>query len=63
MSNVRLQNVSRLYRHVRALDDVTIEVASKSLTVLCGPPAAGKSVLLRLLVGLEQPDSGPHPHQ
>lgn len=58
MSRVQLQNVNRLYRHVRALDDVTLEVPSKSLTVLCGPPAAGKSVLLRLLVGLEQPDSG-----
>jgi multiple sugar transport system ATP-binding protein len=58
MSTVRLQNVSRLYRDLRALDDVTLEVASKSLTVLCGPPAAGKSVLLRLLVGLEQPNIG-----
>ena len=58
MSSVRLQNVSRLYNHVPALDDVTVEVASQSLTVLCGPPAAGKSVLLRLLVGLEQPDRG-----
>jgi ABC-type sugar transport system ATPase subunit len=58
MSSVQLQHVSRHYRHLRALDDVTLEVASKSLTVLCGPPAAGKSVLLRLLVGLEQPSQG-----
>ena len=58
MSSVRLQNVSRVYRDVRALHDVTVEIMSKSLTVLCGPPAAGKSVLLRLLVGLEQPDTG-----
>jgi ABC-type sugar transport system ATPase subunit len=58
MSSVRLQNVSRRYRDVRALDDVTVDIASQSLTVLCGPPAAGKSVLLRLLVGLEQPDTG-----
>jgi ABC-type sugar transport system ATPase subunit len=58
MSRVRLQNVSRQYRHLRALDDVSVEIASQSLTVLCGPPAAGKSVLLRLLVGLEQPSAG-----
>ena len=58
MSSVRLEAVSRYYRHVRALDDVTLEVAPQSLTVLCGPPAAGKSVLLRLLVGLEQPSAG-----
>ena len=37
---------------------MTVEVASQRLTVLCGPPAAGKSVLLRLLVGLEQPSEG-----
>ncbi|HTH99578.1 MAG TPA: ABC transporter ATP-binding protein [Acidisoma sp.] len=58
MSTVRLEGVSRSYRNVRALDDVTVEIASRSLTVLCGPPAAGKSVLLRLLVGLEQPSAG-----
>ena len=28
------------------------------LTVVYGPPAAGKSVLVRMLTGLEQPDSG-----
>ncbi|WP_158801808.1 MULTISPECIES: ABC transporter ATP-binding protein [unclassified Acidisoma] len=58
MSRVRLQGVSQSYRGVKALDDVTVEVASQRLTVLCGPPAAGKSVLLRLLVGLEQPSEG-----
>lgn len=58
MSTVRLEGVSRSYRHHRVLDDVSLEIAAGSLTVLCGPPAAGKSVLLRLLVGLEQPSSG-----
>ncbi len=58
MSSVRLQGVSRHYRDIHALKDVTVEIASQSLTVVCGPPAAGKSVLLRLLVGLEQPSRG-----
>ena len=58
MSRVRLQGVSRSYRDVQALDDITIDVAPQRLTVLCGPAGAGKSVLLRLLVGLEQPDTG-----
>lgn len=58
MSTVRLAGVSRSYRHHRVLDDVTLEIPAGSLTVLCGPPAAGKSVLLRLLVGLEQPTAG-----
>jgi multiple sugar transport system ATP-binding protein len=40
------------------LDAVTLEIPSGSLAVLCGPPQAGKSVLLRLLIGLDTPDSG-----
>jgi multiple sugar transport system ATP-binding protein len=58
MAGISLRGVSRAYRGVPALRAVDLEVASGSLTVLCGPPAAGKSVLLRLLVGLERPDSG-----
>lgn len=58
MSRVRLQGVSRSYSGVQALDDISVEIAPQRITVLCGPPAAGKSVLLRLLVGLEQPDAG-----
>ena len=58
MSHIRLAGVSRLYRGVPALDAIDLDVASQRLTVLCGPPGSGKSVLLRLLVGLEQPTSG-----
>ena len=35
-----------------------VEVESQTLTVLYGPSRAGKSVLLRVLVGLDQPDAG-----
>ncbi len=57
-SAVCFEGVTRRYGHVTALDDIDLSVASGSLTVLCGPPRSGKSVLLRLLVGLEQPDRG-----
>ena len=58
MSRIRFAAVSRAYNGVSALDAVDLEVAPGSFTVLCGPPRSGKSVLLRLLAGLEQPDSG-----
>jgi len=58
MSLVRFEGVSKSYGRLKALDEVSLAVDSSSLTVLCGPPRAGKSVLLRLLVGLEAPDSG-----
>lgn len=58
MGHIRLAGVSRSYRGMPALDAVDLDVAAQSLTVLCGPQGSGKSVLLRLLVGLEQPTSG-----
>lgn len=53
-----IKNVSKAYKRKRALDDISLQVGADTLTVLCGPPQSGKSVLLRLLVGLEQADSG-----
>jgi sulfate transport system ATP-binding protein len=40
------------------LQDVTVNVKSGSLTALLGPSGGGKSTLLRVIAGLEQPDSG-----
>jgi sulfate transport system ATP-binding protein len=37
---------------------VSIDVAAGSLTALLGPSGGGKSTLLRVIAGLEQPDSG-----
>ncbi len=58
MSRIRFEAASKAYRGVVALDRIDLDVAPGSFTVLCGPPRSGKSVLLRLLVGLEQPSSG-----
>ena len=58
MSRIRFDNVSKSYRRQKVLDDVVVEVESQTLTVLDGPSRAGKSVLLRVLVGLDQPDAG-----
>lgn len=40
------------------LAGVDLDVAPGRVTALCGPPGSGKSVLLRLLIGLEDPDAG-----
>lgn len=58
MAAVEFRNVSKAYGGVAAVDDFSLAVAPQSFTVLCGPPKSGKSVLFRLLMGLEQPDSG-----
>ena len=43
---------------VRALDDVSLEVADGSFIVLLGPSGCGKTTLLRCIAGLETPDAG-----
>lgn len=58
MSSIVFENVTKTYRRQAAIHDVSLHVADQSFTVICGPPRCGKSVLLRLLAGLETPDSG-----
>ena len=43
---------------VRALDDISVEAQPASLTALVGPDGAGKTTLIRLLVGLMPPEAG-----
>ncbi|MEM7534497.1 MAG: ABC transporter ATP-binding protein [Chloroflexota bacterium] len=43
---------------VRALDDVSLEVAANEFLVLLGPSGCGKTTLLRILAGLENADAG-----
>ena len=52
------QNVTKRFGDFTALEDVSVEVPSGSLTALLGPSGSGKSTLLRVIAGLEQPDSG-----
>lgn len=58
MATLEFSHVSKSYAGKPALDDVSLKLAEDSLTVVCGPPQSGKSVLLRILVGLEAADGG-----
>jgi sulfate transport system ATP-binding protein len=51
-------SVTKRYGDFLALDDVSVEIASGSLTALLGPSGSGKSTLLRVIAGLEAPDAG-----
>jgi manganese transport system ATP-binding protein len=46
------------YGEVRALHDVSLEVASGRVTALIGMNGSGKSTLFRALMGLARPDAG-----
>jgi spermidine/putrescine transport system ATP-binding protein len=43
---------------VRALDDVSLDIAAGEFFILLGPSGCGKTTLLRLIAGLEYPDAG-----
>jgi sulfate transport system ATP-binding protein len=55
---IEARNVTKNFGDFCALDSVSVEVESGSLTALLGPSGSGKSTLLRVIAGLEQPDSG-----
>jgi sulfate/thiosulfate transport system ATP-binding protein len=55
---ITARNVSKRFNDFVALDDVSVEAPTGSLTALLGPSGSGKSTLLRAIAGLDDPDSG-----
>ncbi len=59
MENViSIKGLSKSYGELKALDNVSIEIKSKTIFGLVGPDGAGKSTLIKILCGLLKPDSG-----
>ncbi len=59
MARLLLEHVSHLYANgIRAVDDLSLEVADGELLVLVGPSGCGKTTTLRLIAGLEEVSQG-----
>ena len=58
MSEVHLRNLSKSFGTTVAVEDVTLTVPDGAFVTLLGPTGAGKTTILRLISGLEQPDAG-----
>ena len=56
--SIHVEGISKRFGDAVALDDVSLEVETGSLTALLGPSGGGKSTLLRIIAGLDTPDTG-----
>ncbi len=57
-SSILIEGLTKTYRHVRALDTLSLEVTRGEVLGLLGPNGSGKTTTLRLLLGLLRPTSG-----
>jgi ABC-2 type transport system ATP-binding protein len=55
---IQLEHVSKSFGTIRALDDVSLAVATGETFGLIGPNGSGKTTLIRLLLGLGRPTGG-----
>ncbi len=55
---LELKNITKIYGKQRVISDMSLEVEEGEFFVVLGPSGTGKSTLLKLIVGIEQPDSG-----
>ncbi len=53
-----VQNICKKFGDFIAVDNVSFEVKEGELAALLGPSGSGKSTILRIIAGLEMPDSG-----
>ncbi len=62
MALLELRNVTKLYRlggeEIRALDDVSLDIAAGDFISIIGPSGSGKSTLMHILGCLDSPTSG-----
>ena len=58
MAEVSLRNVTKSFGDTIAIDRMSLTVADGAFVTLLGPTGAGKTTALRLVSGLERPDSG-----
>ena len=57
-SFIQINNISKHFADVKAVDDVSFEIKEGEFFSLLGPSGCGKTTLLRLLAGFEYPTSG-----
>jgi sulfate transport system ATP-binding protein len=55
---IEVRDLTKSFGSFRAVDNISFQAAGGAITALLGPSGSGKSTVLRIIAGLEQPDSG-----
>jgi ABC-type Fe3+/spermidine/putrescine transport system ATPase subunit len=55
---LQLDRITKRFGSVTAVDDVSIDFAEREFFALLGPSGSGKTTMLRIIAGLEAPDTG-----
>ena len=58
VADVRLENVTKRFDDVVAVDDLSLEIGRGSFFALLGPSGCGKTTTLRMIGGFEEPTAG-----
>jgi multiple sugar transport system ATP-binding protein len=58
MARVKLEDITRKFGNVAAIENITLEIPDGEFWVLVGPSGCGKSTILRTIAGLETATSG-----
>lgn len=56
--SIELRHICKNFGSFRASDDVSLKIDGGRLVALLGPSGSGKTTILRMIAGLEHPDSG-----
>ncbi|MFQ3576892.1 MAG: ABC transporter ATP-binding protein [Cytophagales bacterium] len=55
---IEIYNIEKSYKHLKVLNNVSLEVKRGEITTIVGASGAGKSTLLQIIGTLDKPDSG-----
>ncbi|EME16665.1 ABC transporter ATP-binding protein [Rhodococcus triatomae] len=58
MGSIRIEGLSRTFKNVTAVDDISMDIRDGDFLVLLGPSGCGKTTLLRMIAGLLEPTGG-----
>ena len=58
MAKITLENISKAFGKVQALDGISLDVKDKEFFVLFGPAGAGKTTILNCIAGITMPEEG-----